>query len=193
MVIKIATGKKKGITIASTKSARELRPTQALVRESLINIVRNSALIDLSQAHILDLYAGIGSVGLEFLSNDVASVQFVEKDIKCVKVLRENIRNLGFGTKSKILLRPVLKALEQMNQNNGFDLIFADPPYKFDDFQKIFSKIFEKNLLKKEGLLVWESSAPDLEKQVTELFLDEVTLAKKKKYGATCLYFFSKN
>ena len=88
MAIKISTGKYRGKTLASTQEARELRPTQSLVREAIISILQ-SYFDDFEEMNVLDLYAGIGGVGFELLSNEAQSITFVEKDPNASKCFEQ--------------------------------------------------------------------------------------------------------
>jgi len=184
MSLKLCTGTKKGITLASTKAARELRPTQALVREALLNIMHN--LVDLASLDMLDLYAGIGTVGLEFLSSGVNSCVFVEKDRDCLRVLKENIKKLDFIENSRIVAKPLPKAFSSL-AGLQFDLIFADPPYADDKATLIIKEILDKRLLKPGGFLIWEAAGQSKGKPApVEGF--GLQLVKQKSYGDTSIY-----
>ena len=212
-MLKIVTGHKKGITIASTKSARELRPTQALIRQALVNILRNQDLLN-SETKALDLYAGIGSVGLELLSNDVGQVVFVERDPRCFKILKSNIAKLGFNEtvdanagpqkKAAVIPKPVLSAFKILRADSKaepFDLIFADPPYKDKGLERIIKEILGyapeaseearlPALLKIGGTLVWECSEGELWDDSLQAAFGELELEQVKKYGDSFLYFW---
>ncbi len=184
MVLKLATGSKKGFALASSKSARQLRPTQALVRQALVNTMHN--LLDFASLELLDLYAGIGTVGLEFLSSGAASAVFVEKDPLCLKVLRSNICNLGFSSRSQVLAKALPKALCGLGSRE-FSLIFADPPYADTKAPTIIKEILDKSLLAKQGYLVWEAARGGACKAALgEPF--GLKLVKHKSYGDTELY-----
>lgn len=192
MVLKITTGNKKGITVASTKSARELRPTQSMVREAIINMVKNFS--DFENLKVLDLYAGVGTMGLEFLSNDSEQVCFIEKDPKCIRILRSNIKELAFAQKSKVIAKPVLEGLKQLaKQGESYDLIFADPPYKNDDFAKVAEQILKENLLNDDALFIWEFSIRGPEAKLDESHLTQLDIIKEKRYGDTLLRIFRKS
>ena len=57
-------------------------------RESLFHLVESR--MDLEGAHVLDLFAGTGSIGLEALSRGVGSVTFVEREACVLKYARRN-------------------------------------------------------------------------------------------------------
>ncbi len=184
MSLKLCTGTKKGISLASTKEARELRPTQALVRQALVNTMHN--LVDLASIDILDLYAGIGTVGLEFLSSGAKSVVFIEKDTNCLRVLRENIKKLGYIDQTRIIAKPLPKGFSGV-EDSQFGLIFADPPYADKNSATIIKEILDRKLLVKGAYLIWESASVSKGKPVPgEDF--GLTLLKQKSYGDTTLY-----
>jgi 16S rRNA (guanine966-N2)-methyltransferase len=70
------------------------RPTSDRAREGLFASII-SELGDLDGAHVMDLYAGSGAVGLEALSRGASSVLFVESDARAAAVIRANIKAVG--------------------------------------------------------------------------------------------------
>ena len=74
---------------------KSVRPTSDRVKESLFNIVQN----EIEGAHILDLYAGAGSLGIEALSRGAAHVTFVERDRRALKSLKENLKRYSLFPK----------------------------------------------------------------------------------------------
>jgi 16S rRNA (guanine966-N2)-methyltransferase len=118
--MRIIAGLAKGHAI---KVPREVsRPTTDRVRESVFGIL--SAV--LSDARVLDLFAGSGALGIEALSRGSASCVFVEQNRGAVRVIEENLKKTGVKN-GKVVCREVEAFLKAENQN--YDLIFADPPY----------------------------------------------------------------
>ena len=76
-------------------------------------------------AHVLDLYAGTGSLGLEALSRGADSAVFVESDHKALAVLRANVESVGLG--GRVVGIDVDRFLADRPER--FDLAFVDPPY----------------------------------------------------------------
>ena len=60
------------------------------MRESLFSIL----LPWLPEAHVLDLFAGSGSLGLEALSRGARSARMVERDPATAKLIEENVATL---------------------------------------------------------------------------------------------------
>ncbi|MGO1168016.1 MAG: 16S rRNA (guanine(966)-N(2))-methyltransferase RsmD, partial [Janibacter sp.] len=101
------------------------RPTTDRVREALFSSLEARDLID--GAHVMDLYAGSGALGLEAASRGAASVLLVESDRSASATIRANISDLGVagarlqsGTVEQALNRPA---------SLRYDVVLADPPY----------------------------------------------------------------
>ncbi len=192
MVLKIATGPKKGITVGSTKANKELRPMTARAREAIIQILDNMS-FDFRNSKALDLYSGIGSLGWEFISNDISSIVFIERNKICAQLLKASAQKIGAAEKVTVFSKSVEDGLSQLGRSfqnhENFDLIFADPPFKIDAFGEISKLILENNLLKKDGILIWHSPA---RRPIHDNTNQELELIKEKKYGDSLISFFQK-
>ncbi|HEX2413642.1 MAG TPA: 16S rRNA (guanine(966)-N(2))-methyltransferase RsmD [Thermoleophilaceae bacterium] len=98
------------------------RPTADRVREALF-----SMLGDLSEARVLDLYAGSGALGIEALSRGAESAVFVERDPRATSVIERNLADLGL--EQRVVCDDALRFLE--HGQGVFDVVFCDPPYDF--------------------------------------------------------------
>jgi len=92
--------------------------------------------LDLPSARVLDLYAGSGALGLEALSRGAVTADFVEKDSKSIRVLRENIEALGALDVATIHRKSALPFAEALGVL-AYDIAFADPPYATADAAKL--------------------------------------------------------
>ena len=148
--MRIITGKYKGrhFDIPRTFKAR---PTTDFAKENIFNVI--NAYVDWEEATALDLFAGTGSISLELLSRGCQQVISVEKDRDHTRFISQCMEKLG--TKDNILIKgDVFRFLKSCHQK--FDLIFADPPYALPDLETIPDLIFQYDLLKEDGLLVFE-------------------------------------
>ena len=155
-----------------------IRPTTDLAKEGIFNIVSNK--VNLEDLKILDLFSGSGMVGLEFISRG-SKVTFVEKNIQCVKHISSTLNDLNI--KSKIIKQDVFKFLSNCNTN--FDIIFADPPYSFDeeDYNKLMNLV-EKNFLNNASNLFI------LEHYKKKNFEETNNFIEKRNYGDCSFTFF---
>ncbi|MBQ3318816.1 RsmD family RNA methyltransferase [Candidatus Saccharibacteria bacterium] len=106
---------------------------------------------EVSGLFVLDWFAGSGQLGLECLSRGALKTVFVEKDKKNRANIKRNLAEFG-GEAEMAEIVPTITDI--VVPSDGFDLIFADPPYdKFFEFD--FSEV--SDMLKEEGLFVLSS------------------------------------
>jgi 16S rRNA (guanine966-N2)-methyltransferase len=123
--MRIIAGEKRGMKLFSPKTDVS-RPITDRVKESLFNVLYN---YDLPNGKIVvDLFCGVGSLGLEALSRGAEFVIFVEQDPKVTEVLEKNIEKAGFVKESKIIRANAFK-IGAPSDERRYDLIFVDPPY----------------------------------------------------------------
>lgn len=84
---------------------------------------------DISDARVLDLFAGTGALGLEALSRGAASADFVENDSDSLRRLKENIELLGAHESARVHRANAITFAQGLDEN-AYDLAFADPPYE---------------------------------------------------------------
>jgi 16S rRNA (guanine(966)-N(2))-methyltransferase RsmD len=96
------------------------------VREALF-----SMLGDISEATVLDLFAGTGALGIEALSRGAARAVFVERDTAALDVLRANLAALELHEpEAEVRRADALSALRTARERHEtYDLLFVDPPY----------------------------------------------------------------
>lgn len=145
--------------IAGTAKGRKLhapqgmttRPTPSRVREALFSIIAGH----ISQARVLDLFAGTGALGIEALSRGAASAVFVEQDRKVADLLRRNLQS--FASVSRVVTAPAQKAVATLGSSEApFDLIFLDPPYAKGLIEPTLQRLIEHAMLAPGVLVVCE-------------------------------------
>ena len=85
-MISVIAGKYKGRKLYDLKDL-PVRPTQAKIRKSIFQILEPFAGME-----VLDLYAGVGTLGIEAMSRGANRVVFVEKNRRVFKVLKKKYR-----------------------------------------------------------------------------------------------------
>ena len=178
--MRISGGEAKGRTIKFPSQSTQ-RPTTDFLREALFNILELP-----TDQHILDLFAGSGSVGLEALSRQAKSVTFVEKNKILVDVIRENVSMCGYSEKSLLLQADVQSALRDLYKKKcRYDVIFADPPYNQGLIGDTISWLAKYPVWQEGGIIVLQHS---IREQLPEL-LDGWSVEDQRKYGDNYLSF----
>ena len=148
--MRIITGCYKGRHFEIPRSFKA-RPTTDFAKENIFNVLIQY--VDLEGAVALDLFSGTGSISLELVSRGCSQVVSVEADRDHHRFICDCFNKLG--TKACIPLRAdVFRFLKTCRQ--PYDLIFADPPYALKQLSTIPDLIFERQLLKPDGLFVFE-------------------------------------
>lgn len=151
------------------------RPTMDRVKESLFATIQNN----IKNSIVLDLFAGSGQLGIEAISNGANTCYFIDNNKEVIKVLNQNISNLNIKQNSKVILSDWKKILNEFAEKNiKFDLIFVDPPYDYNVYEKILEKVSTLNLLNEDGLIILEHSNLKFKDTYNNL-----TLFKERKYG----------
>ena len=112
------------------------RPTTDRVREAVFNSLDAAGLLD--DALVVDLYAGSGAMGIEALSRGAASCTFVERDRAALAALRQNVSALDLADRATVVATDVLAWVPAMR---GADIAFIDPPYTFDSWESLLTKL----------------------------------------------------
>ena len=127
------------------------RPTTDFAKENIFNVLNQY--VDFEGATALDLFSGTGSITLELLSRGCSRVISVEMDRDHHRFILQCLEKLG--TQAATPLRgDVFKFIKACKQQ--FDFIFADPPYALKELPTIPDLIFEKGILKEDGVFVFE-------------------------------------
>ena len=131
MSIRIIAGTHRGRRL-ETPAGDVTRPTKGIVREAVFSALdARGRLVD---AAVLDCYAGSGALALEALSRGAARAVIVERNRTVRAVLARNVAALGEGARVRILGDDAARvAAGSPPAGAPFDLVFADPPYDFDD------------------------------------------------------------
>ncbi len=166
--MRIITGKYKGRHFDIPRSFKA-RPTTDFAKENIFNVL--TQYVDFEGAVALDLFSGTGSISLELLSRGCQRVVSVEMDRDHHRFIQECVKKLGASSLSSkgaaadtssseshgeiIPIRgDVFRFVKSCKQQ--FDFIFADPPYALKELATIPDLIFERQLLKPDGIFVFE-------------------------------------
>ncbi len=175
--MRIIGGKLKGIRLNPPKNL-PVRPTTDMAKEALFNILQNQ--MDFEGLQVLDLFSGTGNISLEFASRGAIAITSVDKAFGCYNHLKNQSQELQLAN-IKPIKSDVFKFLNQ--DDDQYDLIFADPPYDLNRIPDIASIVFEKDLLKEKGMLI-------IEHQSMQNLSNHPNFKEKRKYGYSSFSFF---
>lgn len=177
--MRIISGIHKGKKIIG-ESTKRTRPTKDRVKESLFAIINQN----LKESTFLDLFGGYGSLSFEAISNGAKKGYIVDNNPTIIKTINQNIENMNIKN-LKVLNQDYQKAITYFKKNNlKFDIIFLDPPYAFNNINKLLNEIEE--ILYKDAIIIYEHETPTI-------FDEKYSEIKHKKYGNTLLSILKKN
>ena len=108
-------------------------------------------------AHVLDLYAGTGALGLEALSRGAREVVFVDHSAAALRVLKANLDALGVRSATQVRKSDAQRAFRELERRAGpFDVVLLDPPYASEELAWALPRLVEARCLAAQGLIVVE-------------------------------------
>jgi 16S rRNA (guanine966-N2)-methyltransferase len=169
----------------------ETRPTSDRVREALFGILE--ARRGVSNARVLDLYAGTGALAIEALSRGAAHATMVERDRNALAALRANVQALELRDSVRIVATPVERAARSL-EPGSFDVVFVDPPYAdvtTGTAIRALEDVIRAGVLA-EGATVVLEHAPARGKEEEGPPVEGLVRTDTRTYGDTCLSFYEK-
>lgn len=155
--MRIVGGALRGRTLSGPRS-QEIRPTSERLRESVFDILAHRFGDPVTNANVIDLFAGAGALGLEALSRGAARALFVDDGAEARALLRANIEALGLGGVTRVFRRDATK-LGEAPLGEQFSLAFLDPPYGKNLAAPALAALVDGGWLAQGAILVIEGSA----------------------------------
>ena len=190
--MRVIAGQAKGTKLVSIKSS-QVRPTLDQVRETLFNILGH----DLSGEYFLDWFGGSGAVGIEALSRGAKKVVWVENNRQSQDLIYANLKKCRFENNDKgglsyfaweLLKMGALQALPILEKKSlKFDVIYIDPPFADNLYEKCLIGLSRSQLLKKESLIVVEHH----NKNLLQNIYGRLFRSDERQSGDTSLSFYS--
>jgi 16S rRNA (guanine(966)-N(2))-methyltransferase RsmD len=183
--MRIIAGELRGRVIKSPSDSRT-RPTSDRLRETLFNILAPR----IENARFLDLCAGSGAIGMEAASRGASHITFVDRSRKACALIEENLDRLNIPED-----RTDIHALSAENfvgrkHENGWDIVFYDPPYETDYGLVLFEfGSPDSALLDRDGIFIAEHHTKNILPDAAGLLRRWRIL----KQGETSLSFYERN
>jgi len=186
--MRITGGQKKGCRLAPFKGL-DIRPTSDKVREAIFNFLNQ----DMEGLHILDLFAGTGSFGIEALSRGADHAVFIDNSVKSINLIKKNLEKCGYLKTALVIKKDLSRGLPVRPDfaQKKFDLVFIDPPYGRGLIPPLLKELAMGKIVRKTGMIITES-------QKYEILPDKqngLTCGDSRRYGETKIdrYIYGEN
>lgn len=113
-----------------------VRPTTDRVREAVFNALGSLGVLE--GARVADIFAGSGAMGIEALSRGARHAVFVERDARARSAIRRNLEATNLDGAAEVVNADALAWLRR-DVDESFDLVIADPPYRFDRWEDLLA------------------------------------------------------
>ena len=179
--MRVIAGKCRSLKLKSVPGLNT-RPTQDRTKETLFNILQPY----IADCRMLDLFSGSGAIGIEALSRGAAHCVFVEQNRQALECIRENLRFTKLEADAEVLAMDVIAALNVLEEGEGFDCIFMDPPYNKGLERTVLERLSRSGLLREDAVIVVEASL-----KTDFSYLEELGfyIRKEKKYKTNMQLF----
>lgn len=181
--MRVISGTARGCNLKAPEGM-DTRPTTDRIKETLFNIIAP----DLMECRFLDLFSGTGAIGIEALSRGAEKAVFVDYSSESRKIIEYNLSHTKLIEKAKVYTEKVSVIIEKLaKENQKFDIIFMDPPYKKGLAEETLNLIKEKNILSQDGYIIVEHETSG------ELIVPkEFEIFKEKIYKKTTMTFIER-
>lgn len=169
--MRIISGSARGLRLESLDGL-STRPTLDRVKESIFNMLFDSV----TDATVLDLFAGSGALGIESLSRNAEKCTFVDSNKDAVEIIKKNISKASFDDKSEIFFGDYSKYISVCKEK--FDIVFIDPPYMEGLTEDALDKLYNADVLNDDCIIIIES-----DKNFKPHINSNFKIIKDKNYG----------
>ncbi|MBV8985627.1 MAG: 16S rRNA (guanine(966)-N(2))-methyltransferase RsmD [Acidimicrobiia bacterium] len=165
--MRVVAGAAKGRRLEAP-DGRDIRPTSDRVREAIFSSLESMDAVRGSS--VLDLFCGSGALGIEALSRGAGAATFVDSDPAAVSTVRANLASTGLANGEVVRA----DALRWLDDGARFDVALIDPPYAFDEWDEVFSRV-RADLVVAESDRVLDVPSPWV-------------VVREKRYGGTVVH-----
>ncbi|NPA88220.1 16S rRNA (guanine(966)-N(2))-methyltransferase RsmD [Caminibacter pacificus] len=189
--IKIIAGKYRGKKLYMNDK-ETTRSTKQILKESIFNSLQ----WEVPDSTWVEVFSGVGSIGLEAISRGAKKAYFLEKDPEAAKVLKRNIDSLKpeDSEKCEIILGDsfdtIWDVIEKLKREKDKAIFYFDPPFAIrEGYEDIYDKV--QNLIKQlpkmnvEKILIEHQSDYEFPE-----YLGKYKKTKTKKFGKSAVTFY---
>jgi 16S rRNA (guanine(966)-N(2))-methyltransferase RsmD len=184
--MRVISGSARGRKLKSPKSS-ETRPIMDRVKTALFDILAP----EIIGMRVLDLFAGVGSVGIEALSRGAASATFVERSPEAFRLVRENLALTNLSDRAEVLRTDAFAYLQQAAASGRrYDLVYVAPPQYEGLARQALTQLDAAPLTDPDGLVIVQIH-PQERGELDSLPLKRLWRYDERKYGSTLLLFYA--
>jgi 16S rRNA (guanine966-N2)-methyltransferase len=189
--IKIIGGKYRGkkLFMGNKKTTRS---TKNILKESVFNTLQ----WEVPDSNWVEVFSGVGSIGLEAISRGANKAYFLEKDPEAAKVLKKNIDSLQpeDTKKAQIILgdsfETIWDVIEELKRNREKAFFYFDPPFAIregyeDIYEKVSTLIKQLPKINVEKIIIEHQSNYDFQEN-----LGKYKKIKTKKFGKSSVTYY---
>jgi len=182
--VRIIGGESRGRRLKAPRG-RSVRPTSDRTREALFNMLADRV----AGSRFLDLFAGVGAVGLEALSRGAERVVMVEASERAARAIEDNAGAVGVRERMTLIRGKAVPAVRGLAAAGAkFDVVFMDPPYR--DRKALEQALAEvarpEGILTPDAVVVLEHSAHAAPPADAGILVAE----RSRRFGEGALTFF---
>ncbi|GHO43916.1 16S rRNA (guanine(966)-N(2))-methyltransferase RsmD [Ktedonospora formicarum] len=186
--MRVVTGEAKGKRLKSPKTIGT-RPILDRVKTALFDILSG----EISGTRFLDLFGGVGNVGIEALSRGAAHATFIEMNAQVFRILRENLQITGLIDRAETIRGDAFKFLQTGmtpgTTRRAFDIIYVAPPQYQEMAARALEILDHSPLVADEGLVIIQIH-PKERPGVAAVSCQRLVLSDERRYGSTLLMFY---
>jgi 16S rRNA (guanine(966)-N(2))-methyltransferase RsmD len=186
--MRVVTGEAKGRRLKAPKTSGT-RPIIDRVKTALFDILAD----EVEDVRFLDLFGGVGSVGIEALSRGAAHATFIEMNHKVLKILRENLQITGLADRAETLHADAFKFLQNYatpgSTRAAYDIIYVAPPQYQEMGARALALLDSSPLVADNGMVIVQIH-PKERAGVAAVPCQRLTLTDERRYGSTLLMFY---
>ncbi len=179
--MRVIAGTARGTRLYGAKD-RRVRPVLDRVKESMFAALGERV----EGARVLDLFAGVGNLGIEALSRGALEADFIEGHRATAEAIKSNLERAHLSARGRVYALKLPAGLRVARGRYG--LIFMDPPFRIEKrlLEGLFRLIRERGLLETDGVLVYRHSPHSK----YEPPADQWSLYERRDYGDSIISLF---
>ncbi|MHB8647279.1 MAG: RsmD family RNA methyltransferase, partial [Thermomicrobiales bacterium] len=182
--VRVIAGAAKGHRLKAPKGMLT-RPMADKIKGAVFSML---ASLGIESERVLDLYAGSGAVGIEFLSRGASWLDAVEQRPDAVAVIADNLAHTKFTARARVH-KTTVQAFLARPDIGPYDTVMMDPPYADPQIAAVMdlvaSRAPDRGILPGTVLVIGHSPRVTLPTQVRTF-----GLLRKRCHGDSCFSIY---